>query len=113
MKEGAEMGEIMVLNDSNFDSVVGGSDVPVLVDFWASWCAPCLMVAPVVEELANEYGGKVKFAKLNVDENPVTPGRFGIRSIPTLILFKDGQIVDKVIGAVPKQVLEDLIKKAL
>jgi len=113
MKEGAEMGEIMVLNDSNFDSVVGGSDVPVLVDFWASWCAPCLMVAPVVEELAKEYGGKVKFAKLNVDENPLTPGRFGIRSIPTLILFKDGQIVDKVIGAVPKQVLEDLIKKAL
>ena len=107
------MGEIMVLDDNNFDSVVGGSDVPVLVDFWASWCAPCLMVAPVVEELAKEYGGKVKFAKLNVDENPLTPGRFGIRSIPTLILFKDGQIVDKVIGAVPKQVLEDLIKKAL
>ncbi|RLA86765.1 MAG: thioredoxin [Deltaproteobacteria bacterium] len=107
------MGEIMVLNDNNFDSVVGGSDVPVLVDFWASWCAPCLMVAPVVEELAKEYEGKVKFAKLNVDENPLTPGRFGIRSIPTLILFKDGQIVDKVIGAVPKQVLEDLIKKAL
>jgi len=107
------MGEIMVLDDNNFDSVVGGSDVPVLVDFWASWCAPCLMVAPVVEELAKEYEGKVKFAKLNVDENPLTPGRFGIRSIPTLILFKDGQIVDKVIGAVPKQVLEDLIKKAL
>jgi len=107
------MAEVMVIDDNSFDSVVGGSDVPVLVDFWASWCAPCLMVAPVVEELAKDYEGRVKFAKLNVDENPLTPARFGIRSIPTLILFKDGQMVDKVIGAVPKQTLEEVIKKAL
>ncbi|HEX16537.1 MAG: thioredoxin [Deltaproteobacteria bacterium] len=104
---------IVVLSDANFDNEVGQSDLPVLVDFWAPWCGPCLMVAPVVEKLAEEYKGKCKFGKLNVDENPVTAGRFGIRSIPTLILFKDGQIVDKVIGAVPKETIEEMIKKAL
>ena len=104
---------IVVLSDANFDNEVGQSDLPVLVDFWAPWCGPCLMVAPVVEKLAEEYKGKCKFGKLNVDENPVTAGRFGIRSIPTLILFKDGQIVDKIIGAVPKETIEEMIKKAL
>ena len=104
---------IVVLSDANFDNEVGQSDLPVLVDFWAPWCGPCLMVAPVVEKLAEEYKGKCKFGKLNVDENPVTAGRFGIRSIPTLILFKDGQIVHKVIGAVPKETIEEMIKKAL
>ncbi len=104
---------IVVLSDANFDNEVGQSDLPMLVDFWAPWCGPCLMVAPVIEKLAEEYKGKCKFGKLNVDENPVTAGRFGIRSIPTLILFKDGQIVDKVIGAVPKETIEEMIKKAL
>ncbi len=104
---------IVVLNDDNFDAEVGQSEIPVLVDFWAPWCSPCLMVAPVIEKLAEEYKGRCKFGKLNVDENPVTAGRFGIRSIPTLILFKDGQVVDKVVGAVPKENIEDLIKKAL
>jgi len=104
---------IVVLNDDNFDAEVGQSEIPVLVDFWAPWCGPCLMVAPVIEKLAEEYKGRCKFGKLNVDENPVTAGRFGIRSIPTLILFKDGQVVDKVVGAVPKENIEDLIKKAL
>ena len=104
---------IVVLNDDNFDAEVGQSEIPVLVDFWAPWCSPCLVVAPVIEKLAEEYKGRCKFGKLNVDENPVTAGRFGIRSIPTLILFKDGQVVDKVVGAVPKENIEDLIKKAL
>ncbi|RLA96150.1 MAG: thioredoxin [Deltaproteobacteria bacterium] len=104
---------IVVLNDDNFDAEVGQSEIPVLVDFWAPWCSPCLMVAPVIEKLAEEYKGRCKFGKLNVDENPVTAGRFGIRSIPTLILFKDGQVVDKVVGAVPKENIEDLIEKAL
>jgi len=104
---------IVVLNDDNFDAEVGQSEIPVLVDFWAPWCSPCLIVAPVIEKLAEEYKGRCKFGKLNVDENPVTAGRFGIRSIPTLILFKDGQVVDKVVGAVPKENIEDLIKKAL
>ncbi len=104
---------IVVLNDDNFDAEVGQSEIPVLVDFWAPWCSPCLMVAPVIEKLAEEYKGRCKFGKLNVDENPVTAGRFGIRSIPTLILFKDGQVVDKVVGAVPKENIEDLIKKTL
>lgn len=107
------MAEIVVLDDANFDKEVGQANLPVLVDFWAPWCGPCRMVAPVIEKLAGEYGDRCKFAKLNVDENPVTAGRFGIRSIPTLVLFKDGQIVDKVVGAVPKEAIEAMIKKAL
>ena len=104
---------IVILTDENFDKEVGQSDVPVLVDFWASWCGPCQMLAPVIEKIAEEYEGKCKVAKLNVDDNPNVTMRFGIRSIPTLILFKDGQVVDKVVGAVPKDVIESLIKKAL
>jgi len=94
----------MELNDSNFDQVIK-SDKPVLVDFWAEWCGPCKMIGPVVEELANDYEGKAVIAKLNVDENPQVTARFGVRSIPTLLVFKNGQIVDKQIGAVPKSVL--------
>ncbi|RLB05800.1 MAG: thioredoxin [Deltaproteobacteria bacterium] len=105
--------DLIILSDDNFDAEIGNSELPFLVDFWAAWCAPCHMIAPAVEELAREYRGRVKFGKMNVDENPLTPGRFGIRSIPTLLLFKDGQVIDKVIGAVPKEALENLIKKAL
>ena len=104
---------IVVLSDANFDNEVGQSDLPVLVDFWAPWCGPCLMVAPVVEKLAEEYKGKCKFGKLNVDENPVTAGRFGIRSIPTLILFKNGSEVERLIGAMPKSAIESVIEKHL
>lgn len=104
---------IVILTDENFDKEVGQSDVPVLVDFWASWCGPCQMLAPVIEKIAEEYNGKCKVAKLNVDDNPNITMRFGIRSIPTLILFKDGQVVDKIVGAVSKDVIENLIKKAL
>jgi len=104
---------VLQLSDDSFESQVLKSDVPVLVDFWASWCAPCKAIAPVVDSLAEEYGGKIKVGKLNVDENPATPGQYGVRGIPTLILFKDGNIVDQVVGAVPKNQLEGLINKAL
>jgi len=105
--------KVVELTDDSFDSDVLQSKTPVLVDFWASWCAPCKAISPVVDGLAAEYDGKVKVAKLNVDENPATPGQYGVRGIPTLILFKDGKVVDQVVGAVPKNQLEGLIKKAL
>ncbi len=105
--------KVVQLSDDTFENDVLKSSVPVLVDFWASWCAPCKAISPVVDGLAAEYEGKVKVGKLNVDENPATPGQYGVRGIPTLILFKDGKIVDQVVGAVPKNQLEGLIKKAL
>lgn len=98
------MGKAIVLTDANFDEVIN-SGKPVLVDFWAEWCGPCKMIGPVVEELAGDYDGKAVIAKLNVDENPQTTAKFGVRSIPTLLVFKGGQVVDKQVGAVPKSVL--------
>ncbi|MBM4157563.1 MAG: thioredoxin [Ignavibacteria bacterium] len=94
-------------NDANFATEVEGSDIPVLVDFWAVWCGPCRMIAPIVEELAEEYQGKVKVGKLDVDNNQITAGKLGIRSIPTLFIFKNGKIVDQIVGAVPKKVITD------
>lgn len=105
--------KVIQLSDDSFENEVLKSSTPVLVDFWASWCAPCKAISPVVDGLADDYEGQVKVGKLNVDENPATPGQFGVRGIPTLILFKDGKVVDQVVGAVPKNQLESLIKKAL
>ncbi|MBI5826236.1 MAG: thioredoxin TrxA [Deltaproteobacteria bacterium] len=104
---------IINVSDSNFDSIILKSDMPALVDFWASWCAPCKAIAPVVDEMAAQYSGKVRVAKMNVDDNPATPGKYGVRGIPTLILFKNGKIVDQLVGAVPKSQIKELIDKAL
>jgi len=106
------MGKALELTESNFDATIN-SDKPVLVDFWAEWCGPCKMIGPVVEELANEYDGKAVVAKLNVDEHAAVTARFGIRSIPTLLVFKGGQIVDKQVGAVPKSVLAQKLEAQL
>lgn len=103
------MGKTVELNDANFDETLK-SDKPVLVDFWAEWCGPCKMIGPLVEELAGDFEGKAVIAKLNVDENPLVTARFGVRSIPTLLVFKNGQIVDKQVGAVPKSVLSQKIE---
>lgn len=98
------MAKTIEITDSNFEEIIN-SDKPVLVDFWAEWCGPCRMIGPVVEELAGEYNGKAVIGKVNVDENPNVSAKFGIRSIPTLLVFKNGEIVDKQVGAVPKGVL--------
>lgn len=105
--------KVLALTDSNFEAEVLQSATPVLVDFWATWCAPCKAIAPVIDAIAEEYEGKVKVGKVNVDDNPGTPGKYGVRGIPTVILFKEGKVVDQVVGAVPKTQLEALLKKAL
>ena len=101
------------VNDSNFDQVVLQAKTPVLVDLWAPWCAPCRMVAPVVEELVSEYEGRVSFAKLNVDQNPRTASRYGIMSIPTLLIFKDGKPLSNIVGFRPKAELKRSLDAAL
>jgi thioredoxin 1 len=96
------MASVLAVADDSFDREVLQSATPVLIDFWAPWCAPCRAIAPVVEELAREYEGKLKVVKMNVDENPQTPSRYGVRGIPNLILFQGGQVKEQIIGAVPK-----------
>ena len=103
--------KVIHVSDAEFDEKVLQSDLPCLVDFWAPWCGPCKAIGPVIDELADEYDGKVQIAKMNVDDNPETPGKFGIRAIPTLILFRGGDIVDQITGAVGKGQLSDLIGK--
>ena len=104
---------ILDVEDSSFDAEVLKADKPVLVDFWAPWCGPCVAMAPVLEELAVSYADKLKIVKFNVDDNPLTPSNFEIRSIPTLILFKDGNVADQIIGRVAKTALEESINKIL
>ncbi len=105
--------DLVTITDDNFQTEVLGSDVPVLVDFWATWCGPCRAIAPSIEELAKEYKGRVKIGKMDIDAHPGVPQKYSIMSIPTLILFKGGQVADQVIGAVPKNKLDAMIKKSL
>lgn len=107
------MSAAVAVTDASFKQEVLESDVPVLVDFWAPWCGPCRMVAPVVDEIAQQYEGQVKVVKLNTDENPNVASQYGIRSIPTLMIFKGGQRVDMVVGAVPKTTLANTLEKYL
>jgi thioredoxin 1 len=104
---------VCTFGDDNFDQEVIKSSVPVLVDFWATWCAPCKAIAPTIDALAADYAGKVKVGKVNVDESQSIPSSYGVRGIPTIILFKDGKVIDQVVGAVPKSQLEAMIAKAL
>ena len=105
--------DLLTLEDSTFDAEVLQSDVPVLVDFWAPWCAPCRMIAPAVEELAKTYAGKAKVGKLNIDDNQVVAQRYNVMSIPTLLVFKGGQAVNQLVGAAPKSQIEAMLKKAM
>jgi len=105
--------DILEIEDNTFEDEVMKAKQPVMVDFWAPWCGPCKALSPVIEELAGTFGDRIKFTKCNVDDNPITPSKFGIRSIPTLIFFKNGQVMDQIIGAVAKSKLENAINKIL
>ncbi len=100
----------MDIDDSSFETEIIQSEKPAVVDFWAPWCGPCKAIGPIIEELAQTYGQQIKFTKCNVDDNPVTPGKFGIKAIPTLIFFKEGKVVEQITGMVAKSKLEDTIK---
>ena len=106
-------GNIVELTDQTFEQEVLKSDQPVLVDFWAAWCGPCRMIAPTVEALANEYQGRAKVGKVNVDENMQTPSQYNVRGIPTLLLFKNGQVQEQIVGAASRDAIEKMLKKHL
>lgn len=107
------MAEITQVDDTDFEAEVIKSQLPVLVDFWAPWCGPCKSIAPLIEALAKEYEGKLKVTKLNVDDNPATPSRYGVRGIPNLMIFKDGTVKEQIVGAVPRGRLVDAIERTL
>ena len=107
------MAEILDVTDATFEREILKSETPVLIDFWAEWCQPCRIIAPIVKELAASYDGKVKIVKMNIDENPGTPGRYGVRAIPTVLAFKNGAVVGQLTGAVPRSKFEDLVQKLL
>ncbi|MCJ7496369.1 MAG: thioredoxin [Deltaproteobacteria bacterium] len=109
----SEGGNLFMVTDATFQKEVLEAGQPTFVDFWAGWCGPCKMIGPIFEELSKEYSGKIKFAKVNVDENPKTPANYGVRGIPTLMMFKEGKVVEQVVGAVPKSQLENIVKKVL
>lgn len=104
------MSDIIEVTDQNFEAEVLQSDKPAIIDFWAEWCAPCRQIAPIIKELAGTYGDKVKIVKMDIDANPATPGRFGVRAIPTILAFKDGQVVQQITGARPKADFEGMVK---
>ncbi|MGE6759249.1 thioredoxin [Corallococcus sp. AB049A] len=106
-------GDVINIGDSDFQKQVLDSQQPVLVDFWATWCAPCRAIAPSVEALSGQYKGQVTFAKMDIDANQDTPQKYGVRSIPTLLLFKGGKVVDQIVGAVPKSRIDEVIRKNL
>ncbi|MAE95010.1 MAG: thioredoxin [Deltaproteobacteria bacterium] len=105
------MAEILDVTDANFEQEVLNSDTPTIIDFWAEWCAPCKAIAPIVKELAGTYDGQVKIVKMNIDENPATPGKYGVRAIPTVLAFKGGTVVEQITGARPKSAFEDMVSK--
>jgi thioredoxin 1 len=107
------MSKAQAVTDGDFTKAVLESSVPVLIDFWATWCGPCQMMGPVIDTVADEYAGKVTILKMNVDENPVTPAKYGVRGIPTLILFNKGEVVDRIVGAQPKGSVDILLKKVV
>jgi thioredoxin 1 len=107
------MPEILDVTDATFEAEVLKSDTPAIIDFWAEWCAPCRQIAPIVKDLAAQYGGRVKVVKMNIDENPSTPGRYGVRALPTVLAFKGGTVVGQITGARPKSAFEEMAQKLL
>jgi thioredoxin 1 len=107
------MAQILDVSDATFETEVLKSDRPVIVDFWAEWCAPCRAIAPIIKELASEYGDRIKIAKMNIDESPQTPGSFRVQSIPTVLAFRDGQVVEQMVGARPKAAFKEMVERLL
>ena len=107
------MAEITDVTDANFDAEVLQSETPTIIDFWAEWCAPCRAIAPIVKDIAAQYDGKVKVVKMNIDENPNTPGKYGVRAIPTVLAFKGGTVVEQITGARPKSAFEEMAQKLI